>query len=280
MRLLYQTSLRSGTRNLGDGKIAAEAVLLSTDAEMAARLVVAADSLSIEHAEWESLRSDSHYVSVSESVPSLLGKQAYFGIAPALTQAFPGERRRVPRSLFVECVKAVIQSECYLYRQRGFSGTAEYQAFWDRSHPGSCRYYSHLDRVSRRWFGYIGEEARTGHLFHRNKCVSVWQSASATLQGSGMFQDSFHELGAQAECASDGTIRFLQGNFLRAPDPVCFGTQLLLQSLLPCKLLDLDRKKLQTGLGGPEGCAHLLDLCQDLLLEMQPIFKRFDSDNR
>lgn len=39
--------------------------------------------------------------------------------------------------MFAECVKAVLQSETYLYTQRGFASGQEYQDNWDVSHPDS-----------------------------------------------------------------------------------------------------------------------------------------------
>lgn len=277
MKVLFQKSLRSSTRNIGNGKIEAEAVLLSTDAEVAARIVVANDTFVIEHAEWESLRSGSHYLHCGDSVAQLTGNQAYFGVAASLARAFPNERNVVQRALFSECIKAVIQSECYCYPQRGFADKQTYQANWDVSHPDSCRYYSHLDLVDRRWFEYIGEEPRTGSLFHRHKNVAIWLSDTGTLQATGSFLDSFHELGIQATCEAEGRIVAMNGSFLRAPDSICFGTVALLASLSGRNIREITRKEMNRSVGGSEGCAHLLDLGQEMLTDLQTMLKLFDG---
>jgi hypothetical protein len=179
-------------------------------------------------------------------------------------------------ALFAECVKAVIQSECYLYPQRGFEDTRSYQAHWDISHPNSCRYYSHLDLVARRWFGYIGEEPRTRNLFHRHKNVAVWQGADL-LQATGSFLDSFHELGIQVQCDSEGRIFVINGGFLRAPDSICFDTTDALARFVGCDLQGMTRKELVQRIGGQEGCVHLLDLVQDVLAGLQEAMNLFDS---
>lgn len=275
--MLFQKSLRSSTRSADHGKISAEAVLLSTDAEMVARIVVANDTFVIEKAEWESLRSGSHYLPSAGTASQLIGNQAYFGVAASLARAFPDEKNVAQRTLFSECSKAVIQSECYLYPQRGFADKQAYQADWDVSHPDSCRYYSHLDIVRRRWFGYIGEEPRTGSLFHRHKNVAIWLSDTGMLQSTGSFLDSFHELGIQATCEAEGRIVAMNGSFLRAPDSICFGTAALLASLSGRNIREITRKDMNRSVGGSDGCAHLLDLGQEMLVDLQKVLKLFDG---
>ncbi len=269
MRLLFQKCLRSSTRSIRNGKISAEAVLLTTDVELVARIVIAQDTFLIEKAEWESLRSGSHYMPNGDTATQLTGSQAYFGVAASLARAFPDEKQRHQRALFAECIKAVIQSECYLFLHRGYADKKTYQEDWDSSHPNSCRYYSHLDLVERRWFGYIGDETRSRSLFHRNKNVAVWLSDAGDLQTTASFLDSFHELGIQAECTADGQILDFNGCFLRAPDSICFGTTDLLAALPGRNIHGITRKELNRCLGGSEGCSHLLDLGQDLLNELK-----------
>lgn len=277
MRLLFQRSLRSSTRVLSPDKIVAEAVLLSSDREMVARLVVATDTFIIEHAEWESLRIGTDYRSLFATVPALLGTEAYFGASPALLRSFPDPSQEVQRELMAECVKAVLQSETYLFHNRGYADSQTYQDNWDRVHPNSCRYYSHLDSVGQRWFDHIGPEIRQRNLFHRHKNVAVWQSATATLKVSGSFLDSFHELGVVAECDAKGQILKFSGSFLRAPDRICFGTTELLSSLVGPNIRLLTHRDMNRCAGGGEGCAHLLDISREVLRELQKAIKSIDE---
>ena len=260
-----------------NGKIAAEAVLLSTDTEMTARIVAANDTFMIEQAEWESLRSDSHYGPNGGEPTELIGAKAYFGVASSLARAFPGKDAGPQRILFAECIKAVIQSECYLYRQRGFPDKQEYQNDWDATHPNSCRYYSHLDIVARRWFDHIGEEPREGTLFHRHKNIALWRSGLGGLRATASFLDSFHELGIQAECSVNGQVLAFDACFLRAPDSICFGTAALSTIFIGQNIREITRKDLSRQLGGREGCAHLLDLGQGLLIDLQKSINSFDD---
>jgi hypothetical protein len=277
MQLLFQRSLRSGTRVLSPAKISAEAVLLSSDREMVARLVAAADTFIIEHAEWESLRIGADYRSQFSKVPELLGTVAYFGASPALLRAFPGPGQEVQRELMAECVKAVLQSETYLFHNRGFADSQAYQDNWDQVHPNTCRYYSHLDLVGQRWFDHIGSEIRKRDLFQRHKNIAVWQSAANTLKATGSFLDSFHELGVVAECDTKGQIIAFEGSFLRAPDRICFGTAELLGRLVGQNIRSLTHRDMNRCAGGGEGCAHLLDISREALRELQNALKSIDE---
>ena len=277
MKLLFQRSLRSCTRSIGEGKIMAEAVLLSTDCEIVARLTVAADTFLIEQAEWEQLRLGAEYAPVGATVPSLFGVEAYFGVAPALTRAFPDAEQDVVRELFAECVKAVLQSETYLYVKRGFADGQAYQDNWDVSHPNSCRYYSHLDKVKSRWFDHIGPQPRNQNLFHRHKNVAVWRSAAGLLQATGSFLDSFHEVGVMAECELSGEIKDFAATFMRAPDQICFGTALLVKSLIGQNIRQLTRRDINRCAGGAEGCAHLLDIGRDTMVELGKALDSIDG---
>ena len=277
MKLLFQRSLRSCTRSIGEGKITVEAVLLSTDCEIVARLVAAADTFLIEQAEWELLRQGAEYAPCGGAVPALLGVEAYFGVAAALTRAFPDPDQELVREMFAECVKAVLQSETYLYSQRGFANSQAYQDNWDISHPNSCRYYSHLDTVQSRWFDHIGPRPRTKNLFHRHKNVAVWQSAGKLLQATGSFLDSFHEVGIVAECELSGKIKTFAATFMRAPDQICFGTAQLVQDLVGQNIRQLTRREINRCAGGAEGCAHLLDIGRDTVAELHKALKSIDG---
>ncbi len=277
MQLLSQRSLCSCTRQTTNGRITAEAVLLSTDCEIVARIAAAADTFIIEQAEWELLRQGAEYAPAGGAVPALLGVEAYFGVAPALTRAFPNPAQELVRELFAECVKAVLQSETYLYTQRGFASAQAYQDNWDVSHPDSCRYYSHLDIVERRWFDHIGPEPRGGNLFHRHKNVAVWQCGTDGLQATGSFLDSFHEVGIVVDCSAAGRIGRFDATFMRAPDQICFGTSGLVQKLVGQNIKELTRRDINRCAGGGEGCAHLLDISRDTLAELAKSLPAIDG---
>ena len=277
MKLLFQRTLRSCTRHTEQGRITAEAVLLSTDCEIVARLAAAADTFLIEQAEWELLRQGHEYAPYGGTVPALLGAEAYFGVAPALNRAFPDPAQDFVRELFAECVKAVLQSETYLYTQRGFANGQAYQDNWDVSHPDSCRYYSHLDIVERRWFDHIGPQPRGGNLFHRHKNVAVWQCGEEGLQATGSFLDSFHEVGVLVDCSATGRIGRFDATFMRAPDRICFGTVELVQALVGQNVNELSRRDINRCAGGGEGCAHLLDISRDTLAELRKSLQAIDG---
>lgn len=269
MKLVFQRSLCSSTQLVDSGLLLVEAMLLTSATEMTARMTVAKDSFQIQTATWERLREGDDFSPCGMPVPLLQGTEAYFGAAPALARAFPHPDQETQRELFAECVKAVLQSETYIYRDRGFSDAESYQRQWELEHPNSCRYYSHLDLVKQRWFDHIGPAVREKVLFQRQKKVSVWQSETGQIQMTGAFLDSFHELGCLLQAEANGEIRSVSAGFLRAPDSICFGTSALTDYLVGKNFRELTRRDLNRSLGGAEGCVHLLDLGREMLTELK-----------
>jgi hypothetical protein len=265
MELLFQDQMSCTVRRLDSGKLQSEAVRLSTLEETVGRLVTDTEKFRIENAEWEEYRRGKSYQTILHAVPELKGVEAYFGIAPALARAFPKGELQPLRALFAECVKGIIQAETYLYTQRGYPDSSVYQDYWDRTHPGTCLYYSNLDKVDRRWFDYVGDATRTTHLFQRMKSVSVWRGTTGGLFATGSFLDSFHELGMMIECSADGKVTASTGNFLRAPGQICFENSAKADSIVGLSLKDAGKSVIGKHFGGGEGCAHMVDITSDMI---------------
>ena len=252
-------------RRLDHGKLQSETVRLSTREEKVGRLITDIERFRIEKAEWEEYRQGQNYQTVLHSVSELNGAEAYFGIAPALARAFPRAELHPIRSIFAECVKGIIQAETYLYIQRGYPDSSVYQDYWDRTHPGTCLYYSNLDKVDRRWFDYVGDAPRTGHLFQRMKSVSVWRKENGGFFATGSFLDSFHELGMMVECSAEGIVTSSTGKFLRAPGQICFENGAKAKSIVGVSIKDAGKSMIGKHFGGGEGCAHMVDITSDMM---------------
>lgn len=264
MELLFQEQTGCNVRWEDRTRVKSEVMRLSTSEEMRTQLIVNVDTFHIEKAEWESYRQGTDYKNETRRIPALEGAVAYFGIGPVLARAFPSPADQAIRSMFAECVKGIIQAETYLYHRRGYADSTAYQKNWDATHPGTCLYYSNLDKVDRRWFDYVGDEIRTGHLFQRGKSVAVWRDEAGGAKVTGSFLDSFHELGLTMECSPSGLITDCKGNFLRAPGRICFETAAKAASCVGMKLQDTGKSRLAKGFGGGSGCAHILDLAHDM----------------
>ena len=263
MGLLYQKNIRCSVRRQGDGQCVSESVLLATDEEVTARIVFTEKDYLICQAEWEALRTGTLYRQGRNSVAGLIGAEAYFGVGGVLARTFPDPEQAGVRSLFAECVKGAIQSESYLYKKRGFPDFGAYQEKWDKTHPNTCCYYSNLDKVERRWIEYIGDAVRETDFFSRHKNVAVWRLENGNLRAVGSFLDSFHELGITVELGEGGVITCFDAGFLRAPGRICFGAAQRVQQFVGKNLQQVTRSVVQQGLGGGDGCAHLLDIGQE-----------------
>src|SRR5690606_755253 len=108
------------------------------------------------------------------SLPILRGKDAYFNAAPALRELASITEDPLHVPLFAETVKGFIQAETFLWKERGYSSTEEYNRRWAEAYQDSCRYYSNLDRVTQDWFHHVGATRRDeGNLFVRFKTQTL-----------------------------------------------------------------------------------------------------------
>ena len=245
-----------------DGPLVAETVYLAPDLEAAATLWLARGTFRITRATWTVYRADRSRPATRE-VPALVGTEAYFGAGPALKMAFPAEE--LPRELFAEAVRAVIQGETFLYRERGHASAASYARYWEETYRDSCRYYSNLSLVRRNWAEYTADHHRDGNLFNRFKFVTVVPGGEGLLRVVAGLSDSFHELALDFLVTTAGGPRITcaAGRLLRAPDPVCLPSADRVRNLAGLAVNGAAKKDLILLVGGSQGCTHLADLTAD-----------------
>lgn len=246
-------------RSNAAGMLDAQTVYRGTDCEAAALLQVEAASLKITGATWES------YTPVAEAITinGLAGVEAYFGCGPDLKRALsgPGE---FARSLFAETVRGIIQAETFLLAERGFNSPADYGRYWEEFYAGTCRYYSHLNRVKRKWDEYACSDRKT-NLFNRFKAQSIYRDGRGGCRAVGLLSDSFHELGVELLMDENMVITAVDGALLRAPDEVCSEATQFLGRLVGTGVAHPRKKDLAVLLGAGEGCVHLIDLVHDAM---------------
>lgn len=245
-----------------DRPLVAETVFLAPDLEAAATLWLERGTFRITRATWAVYRGDRLRPATRE-VPDLVGTEAYFGAGPALKAAFPAEE--LPRELFAEAVRAVIQGETFLYRERGHSSAESYSRYWEEAYRDSCRYYSNLSLVRRNWAEYTADHRRNGNLFNRFKFVTVAPGGDGLLTVVAGLSDSFHELGLHFLVTAGGEPRIASATarLLRAPDQVCLPSADRVQNLVGLTLNGRSKKDLILLVGGSQGCTHLADLTAD-----------------
>ncbi|NLI12866.1 DUF2889 domain-containing protein [Pelotomaculum propionicicum] len=263
MKYIFQRNWFSSVKSLGKQQLLAETNLIGTEIEAVGRLVIDKSTFVIKEAGWEVSRSPGGLLNGGRDVPELIGATAYFNAGGDLRRAVGGEAGGLARELLAECTRGIIQAETFLYVERGFGTPENYGAYWEREFLNSCRYYSNLDRISRRWPEYVGGYCPGTSLYKRAKNCSVFKAAGKTVT-SGVFSDSFHEMNVWLEISREGTVAECGGSFLRAPDQVCFENAGLLGRLRGLTVSGLSKKQIAGVIGGSGGCDHLVDLVNDL----------------
>ena len=263
--LAFQSSCSSSVEREGEDLLV-KSVLIRTDYEASAQLIVDARSFKIKYARWDVFRSPDGYMTASREVPELIGLEAYLNSGIQMRQAVGTEINGMPLFLMAECIKGMVQAETFLIFERGFSSLESFDEHWEMASVNSCRYYSNLDLIDMKWTEYMGEHStsRNRGLFYRNKSLHVFRNPDGSMLATAGFIDSFHEIVVRASFSKDGLISECLGNFLRGPDKLCLETLDLLPKLIGKKLAAMSKKEIAVYIGGPCGCSHLLDIFSDL----------------
>jgi len=266
MLVIYQSSFSCNIGKLPDNTIIAKSCLLTTTTEAVGKLIVQPDSFKILEANWQIFRSPGNSLYGNQSVPELHGLEAYFNIGAELRRAVGDAGNGLAQILLAECVKGVIQAETFLYTERGYQSASAYEAYWDNMYHNACRYYSNLDRVTQTWFGHVGEHSRQDFFFQRNKHIVVYRLNGGSTMITGSFMDSFHEINVCLTLDGQKVIKNYHGQFLRAPDQVCFENTSHLNALIGTNFRKLSKRDIGQQIGGSQGCSHLVDLVYDMVI--------------
>lgn len=258
MNLFLQRNWHISVR-LEDGKLISDAIYCGTDRELNARLTIEPKSLKILNARWEVYRAPGFARPQIRQIPKLVGLEAYFGCGTDLRKALLFLNDPFAVGLFSDAVRGVIQAETFLYKERGFSSSAEFEKNWTNEYNSACRYYSNLERVSQDWYEYIGYDERAGNLFNRTKTQVLFRNNNF-YHVAGHLNDSFHGIAMDMLLKEDGLVKQARGNLLRAPDKVCKEAKDSLGNLVGKNIVLLSKKDIAFLLGNNQGCIHLIDL--------------------
>lgn len=262
LECLFQRNWHLWVRT-GEGLLHAEATYCGTDGEYSARLQVLPQSFTVQNAQWEVYRTPSGVVNKITELPRMKGLEAYFNSGQALREALSSLPESFAPALFADAVRAVIQSETFLFRERGYNSSDDYQDYWDKNFLNSCRYYSNLNRVKCLWYEHVGSDFRPGNLFNRMKSQFLYTKGEG-YHLVGHLNDSFHGVTSELELARDGsTVLKARGEVLRAPDLVCNEAECYLEQLEGKSLAGLKKRNIAELLGGTEGCVHLFETVFD-----------------
>lgn len=263
MTLLYHSNIFTVVTRSGPGRLVARSTLLATGWEAVASISAATDTCIIADARWDICRSPGSAQNGGRAVPALAGIAAGLGSGPALRAAVRNEGD-LPYRLLAECVKGIVQSETYLFRERGFPDAEAYEKSWKESYTGSCRRYSDRTYRGRSWCEHVAARAWSDFLFSRVKTAAVTTDADGSLDIAGSFTDSFHEFGVRLS-VRDGVVTAARGEFLRAPDDICTEAVAAFAALPGTPLSSFGREAVGRQIGGPQGCVHMADLVTHML---------------
>jgi hypothetical protein len=275
MQAAYQSTI-SCSAERHDEEMTVKSVLISTDYEMSAQVVVDVGSFDIKYARWDAFRTPQGYTFISKELPDLIGLDAYIYSGKQVRQAVGEEMNGIPLELMIECIRGVGQAEAFVIPERGFPILKDFDDYCQMIGKDSCRYYSNLDKIAMRWTEYMGEHSfsRNKGLFDRHKNYQIFSKPDGSFWSTAGFTDTFHEIMLLTSFTQDGLVADCTGNFMRGPDKICFENVMLLSDLVGANLTALNKRDLAGLVGGPLGCTHLYEMLWDLGRAMNEIMDK------
>jgi hypothetical protein len=265
MRAWYISNCFSTARKISSHELLAESTFISTEFEVSASLIVDINSFLIKEAKWNIFRSPCGTLNGVKDIPELKGKLAYIKAGRDLRQAVSQDASGLAGRMMVECLKAIIQAEAFVLDARGYESTHDYENYCDKIHLNRCRYYSNLDRVSRKRFEQISiYYERESNFFSRITSCKVYRHEGGGWTATVSFSDSFHELNVNVINNDEGIVIDCTGNYLRAPDFICFECSDLLNKLKGINIAKLNNDDIRKMVGCSDGCNHLVDVVFEL----------------
>ncbi|MDR1733164.1 MAG: DUF2889 domain-containing protein [Synergistaceae bacterium] len=253
--MIEQSDVVLSVHDEGENALRADCVLLEPDREISAWIRVGVPDLRIRDAGWEIYRLPGEKYAFGR-IPELKGVKAYLNAGPELSAALVPLAGHPCRPLILECVRGVIQSDCFIFRELGYASEQDYDRGFAELYKNSCLSYSNADEWEPRERFF---PRRKGVVFTRVISVLVEDEPDGYRLAVG-FRDTHQQLNARLRTDRSGTVLDAEGNFTLYPDVLCTKTMALIKNLAGLRLAGMSKGKLGAIVGGPSGCDHLLSM--------------------
>ncbi|MHB1420634.1 MAG: DUF2889 domain-containing protein [Bacillota bacterium] len=266
MELIYNRNWFMTVRDR-QGTMLVEASYIGTDEEKLGRMIVRSKDFIVQDAEIEIYRGRDGSKASKFKMPQLVGIEAYFSGGAQVRQAVGDDPLGTTTDLFMEGIRAVIQSEAFIPEERGFTSAEDYNEYFNKTFANTCMFYSHLGEVGN-FTEYAELQQRFGNLFNRHRSCSVFREGNRVIIAASIC-DSFHEMRATFAVNADKTIHHAQAQMIRFPDPVCKGAEVNFSRLSGIPLVLESKRELVGIITGSSGCTHLGDLTYEATRALQ-----------
>lgn len=269
MKTLIQGASMLHTDRIGENEMLTKASCLSSDYECAVILKNTILDFKITGAGFGVLRTPDNRREEGE-LPELIGGSAGFDGAKEVKALRDFKDGGKIKELFMECLRAVNQSETWVAKEKGYETREDYEEFWQADKNDFCRPYQKKQNFPplNEWPAHIGayDYIRTTHLYNKYKSYTIFQEEGDTAFAIGTFQDSFHEMTALIKFGiSDKLIKSFDISTYRAPHKPCFDmSHTAAESFKGKPINGFSKKEVGAIIGGGPGCFHLTDIVTDI----------------
>lgn len=268
--LRYTRSWYTATRRLSKNRIWSGTNYMDLDYNIEAWLLIDPKDFIIQDAALNIFRGA--VIEGIKELPCIQGAAAYPGIGKVVKTVTATDTTGLFADLLLENVKAIVQAETYLYRERGFDSRQVYQQAFRNNYQNTCIYFSHPQFVnSSAQYHHLKGQRVQELLFARHRQVSI-EDKGCGFTLTANLADTYHQMYLALKLSPAHKVVKARGEIQRSPNHLCQIAAQKIENLLN-KELPLENRAWQDAVGGADGCTHLADLAR----EAATTISRFDE---
>ncbi|MBR5228782.1 MAG: DUF2889 domain-containing protein [Firmicutes bacterium] len=286
LKILKQGSYISRVERVGENEAYSDASLLSTDYECAVHIRFNVVTYEILEASWGIHRAPDMSRRGQGSAPQLIGESGYIfdqknSAAVLPDYSVPAESRgdgvtgewKIIRELFLEALRGAFQAEFFLFRERGYESTEQFEGAWQDGRGTYCRPYTVAMPTPDQWVRSrdAKEHVRDNCIYSKYKNFTFMdagkdEAGAELVYALGTYSDTLHEMsGEMTFRRGDGVITDFDINVVRVPFPSCSDLDHThAEDFVGKDIRAIKKREVGKILGGALGCFHFVDIVADL----------------
>ena len=265
MKFVHNSNTILKVYRLNSEKLFSECTILNNKLEITGWIIVNVHNFIIENAAWEAYRSPDGMIGQFK-IPELEGIEAYLHSGEHLKRILGGKGQEIIRELISNCIRGIVQVDCFLLDARGYKSYDEYFKYFSTQHANACYLYSNTDK-----WDWKGKEynPRTNVLFTRLITTNILCDDNGKYYTTSLFSDSHHQLNLHIITNSEGIVTSAEGEYDRGPRELCFENKRHFKKLIGKNIFKMNKKDIASLVGGSEGCDHLVSLVYNTALALR-----------
>lgn len=180
---------------------------------------------------------------------------------------------KIIRELFLEALRGAFQAEFFLFKERGYDDTDQFEDAWQNGRGTYCRPYTIAPPTPDQW---VRSKDAKGHvrnnsIYNKYKTFMFMdggkdEDGSDLVYALGTYSDTLHEMSGEITFRhGDGVITDFDINVVRVPFSSCRDLDHThAEDFVGKDIRAIKKREVGKSLGGALGCFHFVDIVADL----------------